>query len=70
MRNPFGRIPRRAFFHHAIYLFEGKAFCFRDEEVGVDEGGEAEGAPDEEDFGAEVASVCVDHVGGYDRDDL
>ena len=68
--HPLGRVPRRCLLHHAVDLFEREALGLRDEEVRVDEAGEAEGAPDEEDLGAQVATVRVDHVGGYDCDDL
>lgn len=55
--------------HHLVDLLEGKTLGLGDEEVGVDEGAGAEGAPDEEDLGTEVALVSVDHVGGDDGDD-
>ena len=70
MRDPLRTIPRRRLLQHSIHLFEGKPLGFGDEEVGVEEAADAEGAPDEEDFGAEVAFVGVDHVGGYYCDDL
>lgn len=70
VRHPLGRVPRRGLFHHAVHLFERETLCLRDEEVRVDERGGAEAAPDEEHFGAEVASIRVDHVGGDDGDDL
>lgn len=43
-----------------------------DEEVGKSEGDAAEGAPEEEDLGAEVgvAFAGADEIGGDDRDDL
>ena len=68
--HPFRRGPRCGFFHHAVHLFERKALGFRDQEVRVDEAGGAERAPDEEDFGAQVALVRIDHVGRDDCDDL
>ena len=70
MRHPFGRVAGRSLLEHAVDLFEREALGLGDEEVGVDEAADAEGAPDEEDFGAQVAFVCVDHVGGDDCDDL
>lgn len=70
VRHPLGRVPRRRLFHHAVHLFERKTLGLWDEEVRVDERDGTEAAPDEEDFGAEVASVRVDHVGGDDGDDL
>ena len=51
-------------------MLQGQAFGLGDEEVGVDEAADAEGAPDEEDFCAEVAFVGADHVGGYHCYDL
>ena len=48
----------------------GKAYLgLGDEEVGVDEGGGAEGAPDEEDVRLEVAFGLAHHVGRDDGDD-
>ena len=67
---PFGGVAGCSLLHHAVDLFEGEALGFRDEDVGVHEAADAEGAPDEEDFGAKVAFVGVDHVGGDDCDDL
>ena len=51
-------------------MLKRKTLGFWDQEVGVEEAGGAEGAPDEEDLGAQVALVCVDHVRGDDCDDL
>ena len=70
VRHPFAGVARCSLLQHAVDLFEGEALGFRDEDVGVQEAADAEGAPDEEDFGAEVAFVRVDHVGGDDCDDL
>ena len=67
---PFTGVAGCGLFQHAVDLFEGETLGFGDEEVGVDEAADAEGAPDEEDFGAEVAFVGVDHVGGDDCNDL
>lgn len=55
--------------HHLVDLLQGETLGLRDEEVGVDKGAGAEGTPDEEDLGLEVALVGVDHVGGDDGDD-
>ena len=55
--------------HHLVDLLQGQTLGLGDEEVGVDEGAGAEGTPDEEDLGAKVALVGVDHVGGDDGDD-
>lgn len=70
MRDPSGRGARVGLLQHAIDLLEGETLGFGHEEVGVDEADGAEGAPDEEDFGAEVALVLADHVRGDDGDDL
>lgn len=67
---PLGRGPRGGLLHHLVDLLQGETFGLGDEEVGVDEGAGAKGAPDEEDFGLKVALVLVDHVGGDDSDDL
>lgn len=69
-RNPLGRSPRRGLLHHAVDLFEGEALSLGDEEVRVDEAGDAEGAPEEEDACAEIGFVSADEVGGDNSDDL
>ena len=69
-RNPLRRSARAGLLHHLVNLFEGKTLRLWDEEVGVHEGAGAEAAPDEEDGGAQVGLVGVDHVGGDDGDDL
>ena len=68
--DPFGRVTGRRLLQHAIDLFERETLGLGNEHVGVDETADAEGTPDEEDFGAQVALVIVDHVGGDDCDDL
>jgi hypothetical protein len=45
-----------------IDLLEGKAFSFIDHEVNECNADEAEGAPDEEDFGLQVGMRGVNHV--------
>lgn len=57
---------------HLVGLLEGEPLHLWDEEVGECDGEAAEGAPEEEDFGAEVGVACVgaDEVGGDDGDDL
>ncbi len=70
MRYPLGRLPGCSLLHHTVHLFKRETLGFRDQQIGVEETGGAEGAPDEEDFGAEVAFVLVDHVGGDDCNDL
>jgi hypothetical protein len=69
LRLPAGRGAGSGLLHHLVDLLQGETLCLRDEEVGVEEGAGTEGAPDEEDLGAEVALVRVDHVGGDDGDD-
>ena len=67
---PFAGVAGCGLLQHAVDLFEGETLGFRDEEIGVQEAADAEGAPDEEDFGAEVTFVGIDHVGGDDCNDL
>jgi len=69
VRNPLGRSARGGLLHHLVHLLQSKTLGLGDEEVGVDEGAGAERAPEEEDLGAKVALVSVDHVGGDDGDD-
>ena len=71
VRDPLAGGARAGLLHHAVDLLEGQALGLGHEEVGVDEAAGAEGAPDEEDFGAEVrvALVRSDHVWGDDGDD-
>jgi len=66
---PASRCAGSGLLHHAVDLFEGKTLGLGDEEVGVDEAAGAEGAPDEEHLGTEVALVLTNHVGGDDSDD-
>ena len=68
--NPSGGGARGRLLQHAVDLLERETFGFGHEEVGVDEADGAEGAPDEEDLGPEVAFVLADHVGSDDGDDL
>ena len=58
------------FFVQFVYLFETEALSLVDHEVDEGDADEAEGAPDEEDFGAEVgvAGAGVDHVWGGEGD--
>ena len=67
---PLGGGPGRGLLHHLVDLLEGEPLGLRDEEVGVDEGAGAEGTPDEEHLGLEVALVLVNHVRSDDSDDL
>lgn len=70
VRHPFAGVSWGGLLEHAVDLLERKTLGLGDEEVGVHEADGAEGAPDEEDLGAEVAFGCADHVGGDDCDDL
>ena len=70
VRHPFGGVSCVCLLQHPVNLLEGEALGFRDENVGVDEAANAERTPDEEDLGAKVTLVCVDHVGCDDADDL
>lgn len=70
MGNPFAGVAGGGFLQHAVDLLERQAFRLRDQEVSVEKAADAEGPPDEEHFGAEVAFVLVDHVGGNDSDNL
>ncbi len=72
MWHPLSRRPGRRLFQHAVHLFQGKTLGLGDEHVGVDEAEEAEGAPEEEDLGAEirVARAVADQVWRDNSDDL
>ena len=70
MRDPLAGVSGIGLLEHLIDLLERQALSLRNEEVGIHEAGGAEGAPDEEDLGAEVGFVGADHVGGDDCDDL
>ncbi|GMG06007.1 unnamed protein product [Aspergillus oryzae] len=65
VRLPLGRGPWRGLLHHLVDLLEGESLGLGDEEVGVEEGAGAEGSPDEEHLGLEIALVLVNH-----REDL
>jgi hypothetical protein len=60
---PRRALARRHLLHHLVDLLEGEASRLRHEEVGPEDAAAAQPAPDEEDFGAEVAVAWVDHVG-------
>lgn len=70
MWDPSAGSPWCRLLQHLVDLFEGEAFSFGYEEVGVDEAGGAKGAPEEEDFGLQKGFVFVYEVGGDDCDDL
>jgi len=63
---------RGGLLEHLVDLLEGETLGLWDEEVGKGEGDAAEGAPHEEDLGAEVglARLGADEVRGDDTDDL
>lgn len=52
--------------HHLVDLLKSQTPCLGNEEVRPEDAAGAEAAPDEEDFGAEVAVGWVDHVGDDD----
>ena len=72
MWHPLGTSSWCRLLQHAVDLLEGEALGLGDEDVGVDNAEEAEGAPEEEDLGAEVDTAAVGggEVGGDDCDDL
>jgi len=57
--------------HHSVDLLEGEALGLRNEEVGEEEGEDAEGSPHEEDLGTEVGIALVgsNEVWGDDGND-
>jgi hypothetical protein len=69
--SPASRLARSNLLKHLVDLLERQALGFRDEEVGVDASASAEGAPDEEDLGAEVALTLglANHVRSDGGDD-
>jgi hypothetical protein len=60
MRNPFAGMTGVNFLQHAIDLLERETLGFWDEEVGEEDGDDAEGSPHEEDLGGEVGILLVD----------
>ena len=70
VRHPLAGVARGSLLEHAVDLLERETLGLRDKQVRVHEADGAEGAPDEEDLGAEVALVFADHVGGDDCDNL
>ena len=63
-RDPLGRGTGGGLLHHLVDLLQGETLGLGHEEVGVDEGARAKGAPDEENRGPEVALVRTGHVRG------
>lgn len=72
VRNPFGARSWCRLLQHAVDLLEGEALGLGNEDVCVDDAQEAEGAPEEEDLGAEIDTAAVGggEVWGDDCDDL
>ena len=69
MWNPLGGVAGRDLLHHLVDLLEGESLGLWNHEVGKDDAGSAERAPDPEDLGAEVAVVLTHHVWGDSTDD-
>lgn len=67
---PFRRCTRRRLLHHLVDLFQRQALGLRDDEIGIDKRGSAKAAPDKENRRFKVALICVNHIGGYDGNDL
>ena len=72
MRHPLGGFARVDLLQHLVDLFERQTLGLGHQDVGEGERDAAEGAPEEEDLGAEVgvARSGADKVGGNDADDL
>ena len=70
VRLPLRRRERRALLHHLVDLLQGQALGFVHQEERVNKAAGAQGSPDEEDLGVQVALVCVHHVRGDDSNDL
>lgn len=70
MGNPFGGCTRSSLFHHTVDLFESEPLTFRHEEVGIYETADAEGAPQPEDVGTQVALIGSDKIRSDDGDNL
>ena len=70
VRHPGSRCTGCSLLQHAVDLFERETFGFGNENVGVDEAEDAEGAPEEENFRSKVGLVAADEVGGDDGDNL
>ena len=60
--NPAGARARRRFLEHSVDLLQTQPFGFGHKEVRKEDAEGAGGAPDEEDFGLEIALVRVHHV--------
>lgn len=69
-RHPAGGVAGVGLFQHPVNLFQGKTLRLRNQEIGVDEAGGAERAPDEEDLGAKVPLVRANHVRCNNSNDL
>ena len=68
-RDPLARLARGRLLEHAVDLLERETLGLWDEEVRIDEGTRAEGAPEEEDGRTEVGLVGTDKVRSDDGDD-
>lgn len=66
---PLGGVAGADFCHAHIGLLEGETLELGHEEVGEGQGEGAQGAPQEEDLGAEVGLIGADEVGGDDGND-
>lgn len=70
VRNPFAGVAGADLLKHFVDLLEGETLGLRDKEVGKQNTDDAEGAPHEEDLGAQVGILLVDEVRCNDSDDL
>ena len=68
--HPLGRFTWSSLLEHAVNLLKGQSLGLGDEEVRVEEAAGAEGAPEKENLGSEVALILTNQVGGDDCDDL
>lgn len=62
MRNPLGGGPRSGFRHHLVDLLERKTLGLRNHEESEEERQSTSSSPHEENLGAEVSLIPVDHV--------
>lgn len=69
IRSPLRTLSRTSLLKHLINLFKTQAFGLVDTEVSEEEGKTASTSPNEEDFDAQVALVCVYDVRGDEGDD-
>lgn len=71
VRPPLGRSPGRGLLQHLVDLLERQALGLGNEEVAVDQGRQAQSAPNEEDARLHVGVTLfgTDHIRGDDSDD-